>query len=86
MGVEEIEMQTVMTTNNAYDSILLVDDDKVIGAWTATPEIVNTYLRDGANAAEWSATWPDRTEVADYGTEIGRDGCIDDASRRSFWA
>jgi hypothetical protein len=53
-------MQTVMTSNNGYDSILLVDDNNVVlSAWTADKETVDAYLKDGANASEWhTGEWP----------------------------
>lgn len=80
------KMQTVMTTNNGYDSILIVDaNDKVLSQWTATKETILDYLRDGQDAAKWDANGPDCTEISDYGTECGRDGVIDDESRAEFW-
>lgn len=79
-------MQTVLTTNNAYDSILLVnDDDEVIGAWQAEPKTINDYLKNGSEAANWSPTFPDEKRISDYGIEIGRNGVILDDFRREFW-
>lgn len=55
----------IHTTNNAYDMMLLVENDEVIGAWdydkaafdAATPESVQ----------DWEATCPDETKIEDYG-------------------
>lgn len=47
-------MHTVLVTNNAYDSILLVDaSDAVMSCWTATPQNVFTYLVEGASPNDW---------------------------------
>lgn len=80
-------MQTVIVTNNGYDSVLLVDDkDTVVGAWSpATKSNVLDYLRDGDAAGDWDANGPDCTSIEDYGTEYGRNGVIDDESRAEFW-
>ena len=95
-------MQTVMTSNNAYDCILLVDDnDLVVSRWDVTPDTLKSYLKDGASADEWeTGQWPtgfapdeqttdeDATElttIAGYGKEVGRNGKIEDESRREFW-
>jgi hypothetical protein len=79
-------MQTVMTTNGGFDSILVVDEnDKVVSEWTATKDVVLDYLRDGQDADEWDTNAPEYTEISDYGTEVGRDGVIDDESRARFW-
>lgn len=48
-------MQTVIVTNNGYDTVLLVDgNDQVVSRWDATPSILADYVRDGANAADWN--------------------------------
>lgn len=53
-------MQTVMTTNNAYDMILLIDsNNSVLSAWTATSDTVGDFLRDGKFADMWdTGQWP----------------------------
>jgi hypothetical protein len=53
-------MQTVITTNNAYDSILLVDDaGRVVSAWQADKAVINDYLRDGSAPDTWQVgEWP----------------------------
>lgn len=79
-------MQTVFVTNNAYDSVLLVDaDDSVVGAWTADRAVVASYLNSGSGADEWSPNYPDETAISDYGLEVGRNGHISDKARREFW-
>lgn len=84
-------MQSVMTTNNGYDSILLVDSNgTVLSAWTATPDVIACYLRDGAVADGWEtgvySGFPELCEsISDYGTECGRNDVIADEHRREFW-
>ena len=53
-------MTTVLTTNNGYDTILLVDDsDVVLSRWDVTPETLADYLKDGARGDDWHAgEWP----------------------------
>ena len=54
------KMQTVIVTNNGYDTVLLIDEsDKVLSAWTATKDVVLDYLRDGDEAEDWNTDqWP----------------------------
>ena len=91
-------MQTVMTSNNAYDSILLVDsNDVVLSAWTADRQLVHDY--NHIPSEDWEINqWPmgfdpeqqdddlagQLRTIAAYGDEIGRDGVMSD-SRREFW-
>ncbi|MDE2101397.1 MAG: hypothetical protein KGL39_29385 [Patescibacteria group bacterium] len=81
------KMHTVMTTNDGYDSILLVDaNDVVVGAWSSvSDDDVRAYVRDGHVADNWAVTHPAHTAIADYGVECGRDGEITDESRARFW-
>ena len=91
---EAVGPHTVITTNNAYDSILLVDtEDRVLSAWQATKNTVADYLDTGADAVAWeSDVWDGfpvsagtpRT-IGAFGEECGRDGQIMDDSRREFW-
>lgn len=92
-------MQTVMTSNNAYDSILLVNsNDVVLSAWIADRQLIHDYSH--IPAEDWEINqWPmgfdpaqqDEEELASelltisaYGDEIGRNGEMSD-SRREFW-
>jgi hypothetical protein len=80
--------ETVMTTNNACDYVLLVDandEDRVIGAWMADEDVITNYLRDGSDAQNWEASWPDVNRISDYGAECGRNGVITDEHRRDYW-
>ena len=90
-------MQTVMTTNNAFDSVLLVDDNNnVLSAWEADASTIASYLATGAAADEWeTGSFPPGSQavgeetlrsIASYGTECGRNGIIADRERREFWA
>lgn len=53
-------MQTVMTSNNAYDCVLLVDDaDCVVSRWDADRDVITAYLQDGDNPEGWHiGEWP----------------------------
>jgi hypothetical protein len=53
-------MQTVITTNNAYDTILLIDEnEQVVSRWDADKQTVADYVRHGANADDWAVgEWP----------------------------
>ena len=64
-------MQTVMTSNNAYDCILLVDDnDAVVSRWDVDRAVLASYLQDGANADEWeTGVWPTGFAPDDQDTE-----------------
>ena len=55
-------------TNNAYDSILLIEGGKVIGAWTVGQrgDELENFASPG-DLADWEATYPDETDPADYG-------------------
>ena len=91
-------MRTVVTTNNGYDSILLVDDnDKVVSAWGAEKATLEAFVRD-TDAAEWNEgewhTFGDPTgeeiedelrTIAAFGEECGRDGVIASDERKRFW-
>ena len=52
--------------NNAYDSILLLDDGKVVGEWIADEHALHAYHNPG-DLTDWSETWPDETDPAAYG-------------------
>lgn len=92
-------MQTVLTSNNAYDSVLLVDfADVVLSAWTADRQLMHDYSH--IPAEDWEIDqWPlgfnphhsenesiaeELLTISAYGEEIGRDGEIS-VERREFW-
>lgn len=71
---------TVLTHNNAYDSVLLVDEEgTVLSAWSpAGPDDIRAFEAD-RNPQDWevgafSDPTDDGLQIADYGEEIGRDG------------
>ncbi|MBA2708677.1 MAG: hypothetical protein H0U59_12805 [Gemmatimonadaceae bacterium] len=85
--------RTVLTTNNAYDTVLLCDGDLIVSQWTADDEVIRNYLRDGADAADWDVQDADGIEVdgrlavvGDYGEVAGQEGKITDEDRRGFWS
>lgn len=53
-------MHTVMTHNNGFDSILLVDlNGAVVSAWTADRETITNYVNDKADVQDWPVgSWP----------------------------
>jgi hypothetical protein len=94
-------MHTVITKNNAYDTILLVDDnDTVLSRWDVEPVTLRDYISI-TDASEWEAGfWPagfapeqqdteeaqnEMRTIAAYGEEYGRDGKINDDERAEFW-
>ncbi len=54
------KMQTVITTNNAYDTILLIDEnEQVVSRWDVDTETLADYIATGANANDWNTgEWP----------------------------
>jgi len=86
---------TIMTHNNGYDMILLVnDDDDVVSAWEATDEVMRNYTTD-TDADLWeTGVGSDGLDddgcptmfyaISDYGDEVGRDGEMT-VERRAFW-
>ena len=59
-------------TNNAYDTILLVEDSAVIGAWDAAREDAMKNFREPGDLNDWAHTNPDATDPADYGELVER--------------
>ncbi len=95
-----VGVHTVFVTNNAYDTILLVDgNDRVLSAWLANRVVIVSYISTGCDGyiftpGYWSPEFDVRSEedisddlriIASYGREAGRDGVINDDSRREFW-
>ena len=58
----------IATENNAYDSILLIENEIVIGQWDMTAEVAQSY-RDCSNAEEWDGNCPDFENIEAYGEE-----------------
>lgn len=62
-----------LVTNNAYTTVLLMDGDRVVGAWDAAlPRVMAEFLRDRKNPDAvwlWDESWPEQTAIADYGEE-----------------
>ena len=66
----------IYVTNNAFDSILLVARDHVIGAWNAddvtwqgrTTAQVFAAERDAPE--EWDETYPTANTIEEWGTEL----------------
>ena len=58
----------IATENNAFDSILLIENGKVTGQWDLTKEVAQSYL-ECKDANEWEGNCPDFDEVETYGEE-----------------
>ena len=59
----------VRTHNNAYDMLLLVEGETVIGAWDYTPEVAAMHAAPG-DLAHWDGNHPDSPRVEDYGDVV----------------
>lgn len=88
-------MQTVLTTNNGYDTVLLIDDDNlVVSAWMvdgADGDVIQSYLTDGAESEKWHVgQWGGfdglAARIDDYGDEAGRNGLITHRKRAEYYA
>jgi hypothetical protein len=54
--------------NNAYNTILLIEDGEVIGAWTVGGrDNAMTCFNNPGDLADWEPTSPEDTDPADYG-------------------
>jgi hypothetical protein len=52
--------------NNAYDTVLLIDDLNIIGAWTVTPEVKTNWENPG-DLNDWETTHVLDHDPEDYG-------------------
>ena len=59
-------------TNNGYDTLAIVDGDKVVSQWEVTPKVAQTYL-DDTDIDEWHLNYPDCESISDYGDEVTGD-------------
>jgi hypothetical protein len=68
-------MHTVLTTNNSYDTLLLVNgNDQVVSRWDVTPVELASFLASGANANDWeTGEWPYGFAPEDQDTEAASD-------------
>ena len=59
-------------TNNAYDTLAIVNqDDVVVSQWTITEEVAREYLAtEGDEIYNWDLNHPDCEDVTDYGDEV----------------
>ena len=59
-----------LRTNNAYDSLLLIESGEVIGAWTVGEkgDELSNFLNPG-DLADWSPTWPEEADPEAYGNK-----------------
>lgn len=62
-------------TNNAYDTLAIVDGDKVVSQWTMTEKVAREYLATReAEIYSWDLNYPDCQSISDYGDEVtGKD-------------
>ena len=90
-------MKLVMTTNNAYDTVLLIDKGKIVSTWrVGQASVLEDYLNTGHRPNDWDVQEPsgirlptERGErlarIVDYGDACGVNGAIYDERRREFW-
>ena len=64
-------------TNNAHDTIILIEDGQVIGAWTTdrNDKPFSDFQAPG-DLDDWDATWPDATDPHEYGDLVMLTGGI----------
>lgn len=60
----------VRTENKAYSMILLVEGDRVIGAWDYQELGIKENFENPGDLRDWEAHYPDETKVSDYGTPV----------------
>ena len=89
-------MKTLMTTNNAYDTILLIDDseglDTIVSQWTADIDVIENYLGSALTADNWDvqdssglkADDGSLFRIHDFGRVCGEFGRMDE-DRRAVW-
>jgi hypothetical protein len=59
-------------TNNAYDTLAIVDGDKVVSQWKITKSIAQEYL-DHTDVRDWGFNYPTADAISDYGEEVTGD-------------
>jgi len=76
-NTQTAKMQTVLTTNNAYDTLLLVTENgTVVSRWPVTRETLVNYIADGARTNNWHiGEWPagfspDEAETEEVESEL----------------
>lgn len=62
--------------NNAYDTLAIVDGDKVVSQWEITPRVAQDYL-DATDIDEWDLNYPSAESISDYGDEVTGDDLQD---------
>lgn len=60
----------VKTENNAYSMVLLVEGEKVVGAWDYEDSGVKEDFENPGDLRDWQANCPDETKVSDYGEAV----------------
>jgi len=63
--------------NNAYDTVLLLDDLNIIGAWTVTPEVKSNWENPG-DLNDWESTNVLEPDPEDYGELVDTQGNVAD--------
>ena len=59
--------------NNAFDTVLLLDDLVIVGAWTVTPEVKANFENPG-DLNDWEATPVDESDPEAYGELVDTKG------------
>lgn len=65
-------LRFVWTHNNAYDSLLIVDqDNKVLSQWEIDEDVAQAFVdAKPGDIDDWDATFPDEQDIDDYGDEM----------------
>lgn len=63
-------------TNNAYDTLAILQGDTVVSSWTVTRLIAIERL-DNPDPSDWDLNHPDETAISDYGEEVTGEALLD---------
>ena len=56
--------------NNAYDTLILIEDDRLIGSWTVTPEVYHNFQCQG-DLEDWEGNdYSGFQKPEDFGDEV----------------
>lgn len=66
----EVKMRLEIRRNNAYDTLILIEDGRLVGDWTLTPDVYHNFINHG-DLEDWEANnlvgWQ---KPEDFGDEV----------------
>ena len=78
-------MRLEYRTNNVYDTVLLVDNGRVVSTWEVTPEVLRDFCNCSQDAGDWDHQFND-SNPRDYGKLVAvREGYTLRAVDRAEW-